>query len=76
MAPTIALTPSTPSATSPRCVSNQSCGLSDVERAPYDALREASREAAGETVIAAACEAGRAMTYEQGLDFALEHDTP
>jgi predicted ATPase/DNA-binding SARP family transcriptional activator len=50
--------------------------LSDGERTPYEALREALWEAGGETVVAAAWEAGRAMTYEQGLEFALEHETP
>jgi hypothetical protein len=49
--------------------------LSDVERAPYEALREALRKVAGETVVVSAYEAGRAMTYEQGLELALEQET-
>jgi tetratricopeptide (TPR) repeat protein len=49
--------------------------LSDVERAPYEALREALRKVASETVVVSAYEAGRVMTYEQGLEFALEQET-
>jgi tetratricopeptide (TPR) repeat protein len=48
--------------------------LSDVERAPYEALRNALREAIGEPALAAAWEAGRAMTCAQAVEYALnEH---
>src|SRR5262245_30268482 len=45
--------------------------LSDRERVPYEALRNALREALGEPGLAAAWEAGRAMTYAQAVEYAL-----
>jgi tetratricopeptide (TPR) repeat protein len=48
--------------------------LSDVERSPYDALREAVWAAAGDH--AAAWEAGRSMTYEQAVALAMEREMP
>lgn len=49
--------------------------LSEAERLPYESMRMALQEAAGEAVVTAAWEAGRSVTYEQALKLALKNET-